>query len=352
MADTHTSATTNLSGDISKDKRNPAGTYSPNIYNDGANTLPTKPTITGNNGLYGNIDASLNPNYAKGSNKNNEVSTTDTTDQPSTDYYGSSGYYGYGSSGGSLSDEKSKAADRTRALANFNAQNSIDRFADKVDYYNKANQNAKDTFAAQNIQDKQSSNTNRYEAYRNDMLAAMSNRNRMDQALNSSAADNLLLAHRLKNDEHSNKLSQELRSNLNANMNDLVNTLNQNALSQESDRIDLIRDLTNQEASLAADLANIDPDLFELPGENSSINFINRNSHGVPETSTLPSFAEQAGITSSGYGGLTEPTTGADPFRLALQLQTPTVADYLYNSDEGDKLRQNRIFGGYNGYRR
>lgn len=352
MADTHLKAETNLNGEISSTNRQPAGTYNPTFSN-GANTIPTKPTVTQSRPLYGS-NGLTNDLSSSASNKDN---TMDQTQEVPTNYYESAGYSGYSGRSSGLSDEKQKAADRTRALANFNAQNSIDRFADKVNYYNKANQNARDTYEVQDIQDRQNSNTNRYEVYRNDMLAAMSNRNRMDQALNSSARDNLLLAHQLKNDEHSNRLSQELRNARNENINNLVNTLNQNALAQESDRIDLIRDLTNQEASLAADLANIDPDLWELPGEGSSINFINRNSHGIPETAASPSYAQQAGITSSGYGGLNEATQGADPFRLALELQTPTITDYLYSDNEGDKIRQSRQdymsrhLGGYNRYR-
>lgn len=267
----------------------------------------------------------------------------------------SDGLAGYGSN---VTDKEMRSANNQRALANYNAQNLRDQLADRFEYYDQSNDNHRNFLKAQKVQMGMASSANRYEDQRNLLNGIFSTRDKMASGLNGSGAWNLLNLANDRNDYFNNTRSSELRQNLDSAWNNYNQAVNSNQLAKIDAQIGAKKSLADLEANLAADLNNINPDLFELPGENSSINLLGRNSHGAPESSMSQEYADSAGYSTSGYGQ--NAIEGADPLTLNVRMNQPSWEPYLYNDNQRAKISNqqlsgndyfSRLLNGYNGYR-
>lgn len=172
---------------------------------------------------------------------------------------------------GEITDRERLAAQRQKEIAAFNATSINDpnsgQLAQQFKNYDQANrQNAR----LRDVQLKQLSRkneTDRFEAQRQlqnatiGLLGSMGN-----QAMNSSTIGNTMSMLRNRNDSDNTTYWQQLMDNQNTVRNAYDEAANQNQVAKNDAIVNASKAIRDLEADLAANLSNINPNLYNAPG--------------------------------------------------------------------------------------
>lgn len=173
---------------------------------------------------------------------------------------------------GKVTQREKLAAQRQNALAEYNAKSVTDQLKNQLKNYDVANkQNAKlrDVQLAQNSR---KAETDRFEAQRNLQNAALGLFGSMNQAMNGSTVGNVMSMLANRNDSENNVYWQQLADNQNAVRNAYNESYNQNQIAKRDAVNNAYKALRDIQADHSANLANINPNLYEKPGANKAIN--------------------------------------------------------------------------------
>lgn len=176
---------------------------------------------------------------------------------------------------GDITDRERLAAQRQKEIAAFNATSIDDPnsglLAQQFKNYDQANrQNAR----LRDVQLKQISRkneTDRFEAQRQLQNAALGLFGSMDQGMNSSTVGNMMKMLRNRNDSDNTTYWQQLMDNQNMVRNAYEEAANQNQVAKNDAIVNASKAIRDLEGDLAANLNNINPNLYVTPGTGEGI---------------------------------------------------------------------------------
>lgn len=168
---------------------------------------------------------------------------------------------------GEVTEREQLAADKTKQIADYNAAATKTQAQQQLKTYDLADAQNAATRDNQLKQASRKSEADRFEAQRglrNASLGLLGNIG--NQALNGSALGNYMSILRDRNDADNNTYWQQLAENQDAIRNAYDESANQNNLGRADVVVNAAKALADIEADLAANLANINPNLYEVPG--------------------------------------------------------------------------------------
>lgn len=178
---------------------------------------------------------------------------------------------------GTVTDRERLAAQRQNALAKYNAQslqNQLNYQLRNYDLADKQNASLRDVQLKQN---RRNAETDRFEAQRQLQNAALGLMGSMNQAMNGSSTGNLMRMLEDRNDSDNNIQWDQLRRNDDSVYNAYQESLNQNNASRFDAISNARKGLRDIQSDLAANLNNINPNLYKAPGSNKDIDKIQQN---------------------------------------------------------------------------
>ena len=184
------------------------------------------------------------------------------------------------------------AADHQKELGNYAAQstkNQYNQLIGNYDYSNRQNRALADTEKKQNAR---KTEADRFQAMRSLQNAAQGVLGTMGQAMNGSGTTNMIdmLDDRVDNDNVNYWTQHQV--NQDAVENAYQESLNQNNVNKNDAAINAEYTLRGLEGDMAANLNNINPNLYQKPGEGDS----NFGSNGFAEANKVPeNYAELSG---------------------------------------------------------
>ena len=169
-------------------------------------------------------------------------------------------------------EQEKLAATRQKEISSKNAsniKNQLDRALGNYDYANEQNAALRDV---QLQQAARKAETDRFQAQRGLRNAALGTLSAMGpNAYNSSALDNMRYMLGDRNDYDNVSYWQQLQENRDMVNNAYQENYNANQVAKQDAIAAAINALADIDSSLAANLANIHPDLYEAPGTNKDI---------------------------------------------------------------------------------
>ena len=177
---------------------------------------------------------------------------------------------------GDVTDRERLAAERQKEIAEFNRNSISDptygQLANQLATYDQANrQNAR----LRDVQLKQMSRKNeadRFEAQRSLRNAALGLLGSMgNQALNGSATGNAMKMLADRNDADNSTYWQQLMDNQNSVLNAYDESANQNQVAKNDTINNAAKAIRDLEGDLAANLSNINPNLYVSPGTGEGV---------------------------------------------------------------------------------
>lgn len=221
---------------------------------------------------------------AKGSvtaTKAPEAAATDTswdlyTATPSLASYGSGGS-SYDYNAGDVTDRERTAAANLGTIANYNAQSTKDQLGRQLANYDTADAQNRSLADVQRNQNSRKAASERFAANKKLQTATHGVLGAAGNALNGSSLFELLNMLNTRTDLDNNEIWNALTQNWNAVENANQESLNQNNLSRNDAAINAEFALRGIESDMAAQLNNINPNLFTTPGEGDA----NQGSSGV-----------------------------------------------------------------------
>ena len=175
---------------------------------------------------------------------------------------------------GEITPREQLAADRQKEIAARNADSVKNQLNRQLANYDMANQQNAKLRDVQLQQASRKSEADRFEAQRNlrnatlGLLGSMGN-----QALNSSTLGNTMSMLRDRNDADNSIYWQQLMDNQNAVLNAYDESYNQNQVAKNDAIANAEKAIRDIEDDLAANLNNINPNLYEAPASNPSNTF-------------------------------------------------------------------------------
>lgn len=167
---------------------------------------------------------------------------------------------------GDITDRERKAAERQKEIAGFNVggvKEQLDRQLDNYDLANKQNARLRDVQLKQN---QRKTEADRFEAQRNLQNAALGLFGSMNQAMNGSTTGNTMHMLRNRNDADNSVYWQQLMDNRNSILNAYDESFNQNQVAKNDAVTNAAKAVKDIEGDLAANLSNINPNLYVSPG--------------------------------------------------------------------------------------
>lgn len=177
---------------------------------------------------------------------------------------------------GEITERERLAAQRQKEIAEFNRNSISDptygQLANQLANYDQANrQNA----ALRDVQFRQSgrkAEADRFEANRNLQNAALGLFGSLgNQAMNSSTLGNTMSMLRDRNDADNSTYWQQLTENRNAVQNAYDESYNQNQVAKNDVITNAAKAIRDIESDLAANLSNINPNLYVAPGTGEGV---------------------------------------------------------------------------------
>lgn len=176
---------------------------------------------------------------------------------------------------GDITDRERLAASRQKEIARFNRDSITDstygQLPQQLRNYDQADrQNAR----LRDVQLKQISRkneTDRFEAQRQLQNAALGLFGSMDQGMNSSTVGNAMKMLRNRNDSDNTTYWQQLMDNQNTVRNAYEEAANQNQVARNDTIVNASKAIRDLEGDLAANLSNINPNLYVSPGTGEGV---------------------------------------------------------------------------------
>ena len=172
---------------------------------------------------------------------------------------------------GKVTDREKKAASRQNALAEYNAKSVQAQLNQQLANYNLADKQNASLRDVQLKQNRRKNETDRFEAQRNLQNAALGLFGSMNQAMNGSTIGNAMRMLADRNDAENNIYWQQLADNNNSVWNAYQESLNQNQASRYDAMVNARKALRDIQSDRAANLNNINPNLYEAPDSDKVI---------------------------------------------------------------------------------
>lgn len=168
---------------------------------------------------------------------------------------------------GEVTERERLAAGNLKTIAKKNAQatkNQLDRQQANYDMANTQNSALRDK---QNKESRRAAEADRFEAYRDLINSNIGLMGSMNQAMNGSTLKNLMTMNQDRMDKDNSTYWEQLQENMNQNDNSYIDSYNQNNVAKNDAAISAEKALADMEGDLAANLNNINPNLYSAPGE-------------------------------------------------------------------------------------
>lgn len=273
------SSNKNNSSNTTTNKTNTTSTANKTNATSTANKATTTSTSNGWSNAWNSLANGLNKgNTTNNANTSNPSTTGGTSNNNSTsnnyyDSYNSGASYGGSSSGssysyndGDITDRESLAAENQKELAKFNADTVLQQLDRQLANYDQADKQNRRLADVQRIQNSRRTEADRFEAMRDLQNASLGLFGSMNQAMNGSTVGNVMRMLENRNDKDNMTYWNQLQQNQNAVENAYDESMNQNALARNEAISSAEATLRGMEGDLAANLNNINPNLYVAPG--------------------------------------------------------------------------------------
>lgn len=167
---------------------------------------------------------------------------------------------------GEVTERERTAASHQGQLGQYNAQTVKDQLARQLANYDMANRQNRSLADVQLKQNSQKTSTDRFQAQRDLQNAALGLLGSMNQALNGSTTGNFLRMMADRADKDNTDYWQQLTENNNQVENAYTESFNSNNVAKNDAAINAEAQIRGIEADTAANLNNINPNLYEAPG--------------------------------------------------------------------------------------
>lgn len=177
---------------------------------------------------------------------------------------------------GTVTAREKLAAQRQNALAKYNAQSLNAQLTNQLKNYDLADKQNLSLRNTQLIQNRRNAETDRFEAQRQLQNAALGLMGSMNQAMNGSSTGNLMRMLEDREDSDNNIQWDQLRRNDDSVYNAYQESLNQNNASRFDAIANARKGLRDIQSDLAANLNNINPNLYKAAGSNADVSKIQK----------------------------------------------------------------------------
>lgn len=283
------------------------------------------------------------------SNKQNNTSDNSMPSNTGTDYFSSAsgGSSGSGSSGsgssysyndGDITDRERLAAQNQQALASYNADTVRNQLAQQLANYDMADKQNRRLADVQRIQNSRRTEADRFEAMRDLQNASLGLFGLMNQAMNGSTVGNVMRMLENRNDKDNMNYWTQLQQNQNAVENAYDESVNQNNLARNEAISTAEATLRGMEADLAANLNNINPNLYVAPGTAGTTNEDGTSTDGTDLGSAGLYDAQRVAANNARLSGYLMPDNSVNNARRLAARNRLNGSNYF-----------NRLVNGFNG---
>lgn len=175
---------------------------------------------------------------------------------------------------GEITEREELAADRQKKLSRYDANSVANQLDYQLKTYDLADAQNKALRDLQIKQNRRKAEADRFEAQRQLQNAALGLFSSAGTAMNGSTTGNMLSMLRNRNDADNSTYWQQLQENMDAVNNAYEESYDQNQVSRRDAAVNATKSLRDIQSNLAANLNNINPNLYEAPGTNEDLNQI------------------------------------------------------------------------------
>lgn len=232
---------------------------------------------------------------------------------------------------GEITERERLAAERQKEIARFNRDSVMNQLSMQLGGYDQANQQNRKLADVQLKQNQRKNEVDRFEAQRNlrnaslGLLGSMGN-----TALNSSSTGNLMAMLRDRNDADNMNYWNQLQANQNAVNNAYQESENQNQVAKNDTITNAAKAIRDIESDLAANLSNINPNLYVTPGTGDAM--LNAWWQGGP-------YDQRVGNTNPQLSGYIMPDTSVQTARQSgAPAQEPIPRNRIQRNDYFGRL--------------
>ena len=167
---------------------------------------------------------------------------------------------------GELTDRESLAGQNQIEIAKQNAADVRNQLAKQLETYDFANRQNRSLADTQLKQNSRATSADRFEAQRDLQNATLGLLGSMNQAMNGSSVGNLMQMLSNRNDKENNTYWSQLQENQDTVENSYTDSYNQNQVAKRDAVTSAEKAIRDIESDLAANLNNINPNLYTAPG--------------------------------------------------------------------------------------
>lgn len=171
---------------------------------------------------------------------------------------------------GEVTERERLAAEHQKEIAKYNADATKNQLAQQLGNYDFANRQNRRLADVELKQNSRKSESDRFNAMRDLQNAALGLFGSMNQAMNGSTLGNLMRMLENRSDRDNETYWAQLQVNQDQVNNAYEESVNQNNVAKNDAAINAEQTLRGMEADLAANLNNINPNLYEAPGTGSA----------------------------------------------------------------------------------
>lgn len=168
---------------------------------------------------------------------------------------------------GEITDRERSAANNQIDLAKRNADDIRNQLSKQLETYDFANRQNRALADVQRKQNSRKASADRFEAQRDLQNATIGLLGSMNQAMNGSSVGNLMDMLENRNDKENNTYWAQLQQNQDTVENSYQDSYNQNQVAKRDAVTNAEKGIRDVEASLSANLNNINPNLYTKAGE-------------------------------------------------------------------------------------
>lgn len=169
-----------------------------------------------------------------------------------------------------VTERERRAAENQKAIAKYNADATRNQLSNQLANYDFANRQNRRLADVQLKQNSRKTEADRFDAMRDLRNATTGLLGSMNQAMNGSAVGNLMSMLDDRMDKDNMTFWTQHQVNQNAVENAYDEAVNQNNVAKNDAIANAEQQLKSMEADLAANLSNINPNLYEAPGTGST----------------------------------------------------------------------------------
>jgi len=187
---------------------------------------------------------------------------------------------------GEVTDREKLAAERQKALAKYNANSIANQLDQQIYTYDVADKQNKALRDLQLKETRRKGEADRFEAQRQLQNAALGLFASASPAMNGSTTGNMMSMLRNRNDADNSTYWEQRQENENAINNAYNESYAQNQIARRDAAVNATKALRDTQGDLAANLSNINPNLYEAPGKDSDIKKILDSVNAIRKTYT------------------------------------------------------------------